>query len=142
MNEEVTQQPQDTQSNKTGLIIGVVLVLGIIGFLIFNTTKSKTANTLPSNNPNSTQQTAADKSIALSEIETHKTKEDCWTAINGEVFDLTNFISKHKGGDKILAACGVDATDYFTGKHPTIGRVHSEMATKLLSSMKIGTLQK
>ena len=55
---------------------------------------------------------------------------------------LTKFVSKHKGGDKILAACGVDATDYFTGKHPTIGRVHSELAVKLLSSMKIGTLQK
>lgn len=125
MNEEVAPKTQHTQSNKTGLIVGVVLVLGIIGFLLFN----------------STQQSTTDKIVTLSEIESHKSKEDCWTAINGEVFDLTKFISKHKGGDKILVACGVDATDYFTGKHPTIGRVHSEMATKLLSSMKIGKLQ-
>jgi cytochrome b involved in lipid metabolism len=80
--------------------------------------------------------------IALDEISTHNSKDSCWTAINGGVYDVTKFISSHKGGDKILNACGVDATDFFTGKHPTIGRVHSEMATKLLGRMKIGELIK
>lgn len=79
--------------------------------------------------------------IGLNEIESHNTKENCWTTINGGVYDITKFISSHKGGDKILNACGVDATDFFTGKHPTIGRVHSAVAVKLLESMKIGTLK-
>ena len=81
------------------------------------------------------------RQITLAEISSHNTKESCWTTINEEVFDVTKFVTMHKGGDRILAACGVDATDLFTGKSP-LGRVHSQMATKLLNGMKIGTLQK
>ena len=79
--------------------------------------------------------------IAISEIANHKTASSCWTTVNGDVYDVTKFISKHKGGEKILAVCGIDGTDLFTGKSP-MGRVHSKVAFKLLSSMKIGTLQK
>lgn len=77
--------------------------------------------------------------ISLSEISKHNNKESCWTTINGGVYDVTKFISQHKGGDRILEACGIDATDLFTGKS-SMGRIHSQMAIKLLSSMKIGTL--
>ena len=79
--------------------------------------------------------------IAMDEIKTHNLKTDCWTTINDSVYDLTKFIGMHKGGDKILAACGTDATDLFTGKSP-MGRVHSQIAAKILSGMKIGDLQK
>lgn len=79
--------------------------------------------------------------IPLSEISTHNSKSSCWTTINGGVYDVTSFISKHEGGDRILNACGVDATDLFTGKSP-MGRLHSQVAVKILSKMQIGTLQK
>ena len=120
-------------------LIGFVM-LATAGYLFLNSNKENSNNTRI-NNKNVVAEEKS-KMISLSEISEHKTKTDCWTTINGEVFDLTKFISIHKGGDKILNACGVDATDYFTGKHPTIGRVHSQMAVKLLSGMKIGDLQK
>jgi cytochrome b involved in lipid metabolism len=118
-----TEEPTVTTTKPKSkfLLIGVLLVAVIIGFLFFNKKELRP--------------------IALDEISMHNSKESCWTAINGGVYDVTKFISSHKGGDKILNACGVDATDFFTGKHPTIGRVHSEMATKLLGGMKIGNLQ-
>lgn len=78
--------------------------------------------------------------ITLDEISTNNSKQSCWTTINGGVYGVTKFVSSHKGGDKILAVCGIDGTDLFTGKSP-LGRVHSEMATKLLSGMKIGFIQ-
>jgi len=116
------------------LIVTVIVLVCSILYIVY---RSKQPQKL-----SQTADTQSEKAILLTEISTHNSKDNCWTTINGDVFDLTKFVSKHKGGDKILAACGVDATDYFTGKHPTIGRVHSELAVKLLSSMKIGTLQK
>ncbi len=123
MDEEVVETPvlNNSKPKSKFLMIGVLLIAVIVGLLIFNKKELRP--------------------ISLDEIGTHNSKDSCWTAINGGVYDVTKFISSHKGGDKILNACGVDATDFFTGKHPTIGRVHSEMATKLLGGMKIGNLQ-
>lgn len=80
------------------------------------------------------------KSYTLSDISVNNTKESCWTAIDGNVYNITDFISKHKGGDKILAVCGIDGSDLFSGKDP-MGRAHGDLAKMMLSNMKIGTLQ-
>lgn len=111
-----------TKSKKFILFAICVVVICIVGgFLFFNKKELRP--------------------IVMDEISTHNSKDSCWTTINGGVYDVTKFISVHKGGDKILNACGIDATDLFTGKSP-FGRVHSQMATKILSGMQIGTLQK
>ncbi|MFZ3301370.1 MAG: cytochrome b5-like heme/steroid binding domain-containing protein [Microgenomates group bacterium] len=141
--QEVSSNSQVSAKPKISLfvfaLIGFVM-LATAGYLYLNSNKENSNNT--QNNNEAVVAEEKSKMISLSEISEHKTKTDCWTTINGEVFDLTKFISIHKGGDKILNACGVDATDYFTGKHPTIGRVHSQVAVKLLQGMKIGDLQK
>lgn len=123
MDEEVVETPElnNLKPKSKFLIIGVLLIAVIVGLLIFNKKELRP--------------------ISLDEISTHNSKDSCWTAINGGVYDVTKFVSSHKGGDKILYACGKDATDLFTGKSE-FGRVHSEMATKLLGGMKIGDLIK
>lgn len=123
MNKEVELLHKSPMNNKFVILaVGLVLILGIVGFLMFN---KKTPST----------------PYPMDEISKHTTREDCWTTINGGVYNVTKFISNHEGGDRILSACGKDATDLFTGKSP-MGRVHSAMAVKLLSKMKIGELQK
>ncbi len=122
--ENSVEHPTSKKNKFVILMVVLAVILTSLAFLIF---KPKQSNTVS-------------KNISLSEISAHNSKDSCWTAINGEVFDVTEFTSKHKGGDKILRVCGIDGTDLFTGKSP-MGRVHSEMAAKLLSSMKIGTLQ-
>lgn len=133
MNEEVKEILVEKKSPKKNIIlvfvvIGVMIVCGIFFW-------SRSPREI-----NQTTDIQTGKIIALSEISPHNSKESCWTVINGEVFDVTKFVSKHKGGDKILAVCGIDGTDLFTGKSP-MGRVHSQIAVKLLGSMKIGQLQ-
>lgn len=123
----------------TYILIALIVLIG--GYFLINSNK-EIVNDNIQEEENSSIENAQPKQITLDEISVHNVKTDCWTTVNGEVFDLTKFISIHKGGDKILNACGVDATDYFTGKHPTIGRVHSQVAVKLLSGMKIGDLKK
>lgn len=120
-------------NNKTlvYVVIGVIALV-IVGIVLF---KLKDSGSVTTNVKTDL------KPIALTEIATHNSKSSCWTTINGGVYDVTNFISKHEGGDRILNACGIDATDLFTGKSP-MGRLHSQVAVRLLSSMQIGTLQK
>lgn len=49
---------------------------------------------------------------------THNIQTDCYTQINGKVFDITGMFGKHKGGDEaLLSLCGKDGTDGFNKMH-------------------------
>lgn len=130
--EQIENLVEHPTSKKNKFVISMIIVAVLFTSIVFLVFRPKQSN----KNTKSESQ-----SYALSEIATHNSKDSCWTAINGEVFDVTGFISKHKGGDKILAVCGVDGSDLFSGKSP-MGRTHSPMATKVIASMKIGTLSK
>ncbi|KAI9281841.1 FMN-dependent dehydrogenase-domain-containing protein [Sporodiniella umbellata] len=57
--------------------------------------------------------------VTLSEVEKHKTKDDIWVIIHGKVYDLTQFLPEHPGGQKIiLKYAGKDATSAFDPIHP------------------------
>jgi len=75
----------------------------------------------------------------MEEIATHNKKEDCWLVIETYVYDITDFVSKHPGGEIILTACGTDATAKFNNR-PTTGTSHSSLARKMLQSLRLGSL--
>ena len=78
-----------------------------------------------------------DKEYTLADVKKHATTNDCWAAIDGDVYNLTSWISQHPGGPaKIEALCGTDATAKFEGKHDN----EAEPEAKL-ESFKIGDLQ-
>jgi hypothetical protein len=80
--------------------------------------------------------TNATQQISRDDVAQHSTPEDCWTIVNGEVFDLTPFISRHPGGRSAISQiCGRDGTELFSGQHAGQG-----MPEKELSSHKIGVL--
>jgi predicted heme/steroid binding protein len=52
------------------------------------------------------------------EVAKHHTKDDIWVIVNGQVLDVTNFLSDHPGGAQaILAYAGRDATEQFNLLH-------------------------
>jgi L-lactate dehydrogenase (cytochrome) len=52
-------------------------------------------------------------------VSQHNTRDDLWIVLNGKVYDLTNFLTNHPGGQKILLKYGgKDATKIFTPIHP------------------------
>lgn len=122
INDEVIASSKKSK-NKLAVTISVIALV-IIGLFAFTKLQREKVELKP---------------YTLSDISQHNNRDDCWTTIDGGVYNVTKFVSRHKGGDKILNACGVDATALFTGVSP-MGRVHSAMAHKILSSMKIGTL--
>merc|ERR1719245_783929 len=55
----------------------------------------------------------------LEEVAKHTTKQDCWVVVNGEVLDVTSFLSEHPGGElAILTFAGKDASEEFNMIHP------------------------
>ena len=57
-------------------------------------------------------------SLSYEEIALHDQPDDCWVIINGGVYDVTNFLNYHPGGEDILLNYGGrDATEMFTSIH-------------------------
>lgn len=86
--------------------------------------------------------TIATTTFALAEVARHAAKEDCWLAIEGKVYDVTEFIesAKHPGGAAILEGCGKDATELFNTRPMGSKTPHSEKARGFLPQFYIGEL--
>jgi len=55
----------------------------------------------------------------LAEVAKHNTKSDCWVVVEGQVLDVTSFLSEHPGGElAIITFAGKDATEEFNMIHP------------------------
>lgn len=83
-----------------------------------------------------TQTTQTAGTYTMAQVKTHNSSTSCYSAINGSVYDLTQWIGNHPGGaGAILSLCGKDGTQAFEQKHGGERRPESELA-----SLKIGTL--
>lgn len=55
------------------------------------------------------------KSIDWLEIQANDSENSCWIVIKDNVYNVTNFLQKHPGGETILLKyAGKDATKAFT----------------------------
>lgn len=124
---------------KLKIAIGVVLAFVFLsGIILFLNIRPEQGTTLGANTSSETPSTqSSDKSISLSEIAKHSDPQSCWAAIEGGVYDVTEFISRHPGGSRILQSCGKDATQLFNGAG---GHIHSQVARAILKNLKIGSL--
>ena len=58
------------------------------------------------------------KQIKVKQVKKHNTSTDCWSIVNGKVYNLTDWISKHPGGSsRITAMCGKKASKRFNAQH-------------------------
>lgn len=76
------------------------------------------------------------------DVAKHATPTDCWLAISGKVYNVTEFIAsgKHPGKDNILKGCGKDATTLFATKGKEDGKPHSPTAESIAAQYLIGSL--
>ena len=63
------------------------------------------------------------------EVAERATADDCWAAVGGSVYDLTEWVDEHPGGaDRIIDLCGTDGTAAFDGQHAGEGEPAEELA--------------
>jgi cytochrome b involved in lipid metabolism len=81
--------------------------------------------------------TDTSKSYTMAEVTVNNSATKCWTVINGQVYDLTTWISQHPGGEKgILSICGKDGTKAFEGQHGGQAQPMDALAKFKLGSLK------
>ena len=58
------------------------------------------------------------RAVSKEELQRHNTPEDCWVAIHGKVYDLTEFAQEHPAGPlSIHELAGQDGTKAFSAVH-------------------------
>jgi cytochrome b involved in lipid metabolism len=117
-------------------IVGAVYIASRKGPQIDQNNSAEQESVLPGSDQSQADNLDTNTAYAMSDVEKHNSRESCWTAIRGGVYDLTDWIAIHPGGQAaILSLCGKDGTASFEDQHGGQPRPESE-----LSSQKIGTL--
>lgn len=99
--------------------------------------KETTTTPPPAETPTETPPAETPGTYTLAVIAMHDTKWDCWTAINGNVYNITSAFGKHPWWDAALAwLCGIEGTAKFNAQH-----WDNEKAKWRLATLKIWVLK-
>ena len=73
--------------------------------------------------------------VQIAQVAAHNTAKSCYIRLLDYVFDVTTFLTRHPGGEKILLqqAGDKDRSSIFAG-------VHSNKAAKMLPNLLVGTI--
>ena len=131
------------------VVAGAVLTIGFVFYAArsnvsttykpTNTTETPTAAPTPEVSPTGVPvpTPSGPTTYTIAQVTKHNNRTDCWTAINGGVYNVTSWIAQHPGGQStIISLCGIDGSAAFDDQHGGQGRPESELA-----SFKIGTLK-
>jgi cytochrome b involved in lipid metabolism len=96
-------------------------------------TPSATATSTPSPTPTPTTTKA---SYTMEDVKKANTRAKCWSAIDGNVYDLTSWISSHPGGaSAITFLCGTDGSNAFKAQHEGQGKPSMRLSQYLLGPL-------
>ena len=74
--------------------------------------------------------------LSSSEIKKHSLKSDCWSLVNGNVYNLTTYVQKHPGGASVISnICGKDGSKAFINQHNTQGKPNNVLSSFLLGPL-------
>jgi len=73
----------------------------------------------------------------MAKVKENNSASSCWSAINGNVYNLTQWIKSHPGGaSAITGLCGTDGTASFNARHRGQGSPTSTLAGYLLGPLE------
>lgn len=102
-----------------------------------NSVTEPAASTQPDTKPAVINSSVGANNFTMADVAKHNTRTDCWSAVNGGVYDLTSFVDRHPGGvNKIIMICGIDGSSLFDKQHGG-----SSVAQAALGLLKIGNLK-
>ena len=92
---------------------------------------SPTAKATPTPTPSATQ-----AGYTMADVKKANTRAKCWSAIDGNVYDLTAWISVHPGGaSAITFLCGTDGSNAFKAQHENQSRPAMNLTKYLLGPL-------
>ncbi|GAO14579.1 uncharacterized protein UV8b_05358 [Ustilaginoidea virens] len=75
--------------------------------------------------------------LSYQDVAEHNTKKDIYVVIHDKIYDCTQFLDEHPGGEEVLLDCaGQDATEAFED----VG--HSDEARETLDKIQVGVLKR
>lgn len=95
-----------SNKNKSKITFSIALI--VASGLVLATANKVSNDVAPKSN----------KTISIEEFVKHNKKNDCWIAINGKVYDFTEFIPNHPGGEApLINHAGYDGTKIYEKIH-------------------------
>ena len=116
--------------------------LEIQGEVLRGETPAPVATPTPTPTPTRTRTptptpTPTPKEFTLAQVAANNTSSSCWSAISGNVYNLTSWIGSHPGGPSaIVSLCGVDGTSYFLAQHRGQSKPTQRLSGFLLGPLK------
>jgi hypothetical protein len=90
----------------------------------------------PTPSPTPTAEVTTQTGYTMEKVRENNSASSCWSIINGNVYDLTKWISSHPGGrSAITGICGRDGTSSFNGRHRGDGGPASVLTGYLLGPL-------
>jgi fatty acid desaturase/predicted heme/steroid binding protein len=74
--------------------------------------------------------------ITWEELKKHTTEDDCWVAVHGKVYDVTEFAPQHPGGSILASFGGRDVSDEFEAFH--VPRVRHRLPPYCVGTLSSG----
>ncbi|KAH7856336.1 hypothetical protein Vadar_000259 [Vaccinium darrowii] len=75
------------------------------------------------------------KVFSFAEVSSHNNPKDCWVIVNAKVYNVTNFLTDHPGGEEVLLAhVGKDASEEFEDAG------HGSVARLMLDEFYVGEI--
>ena len=108
-----------TSKGRAAITIGVGEVEGVVGEVVRGPYKApkSAASSTPKAEP-SAEPKAEQTGYTMEKVRANNNEVSCWSVIDGNVYDLTNWIASHPGGKgNILSLCGKNGTAEFASKH-------------------------
>jgi hypothetical protein len=108
-----------TSKSRAAITIGVGEVEGVVGEVVRGpyVAPKPTASSTPKAEP-SAEPKAEQTGYTMEKVRANNNEVSCWSVIDGNVYDLTNWIASHPGGKgNILSLCGKNGTAEFASKH-------------------------
>ena len=90
----------------------------------------------PTPSPTPTAEVTTQAGFTMAKVKENNSAASCWSVINGNVYNLTQWINSHPGGPSVIRGlCGVDGTSSFNGKHRGDGGPASILTGYLLGPL-------
>jgi cytochrome b involved in lipid metabolism len=105
-------------------------------------TETGQQNNLPTDK-NGNKPLAGSINLTATEIKKHTTAKDCWSIVNGKVYNLTSYVQKHPGGASVISnICGKDGTNSFSIEHGSSSKPNNVLSSFLLGNLGAQITQK